>query len=106
VHIFERFEKARRDRHGAVYPSAAFLKAFENQHPAANINAGRRQGQRLGNTAPGVRQRFAEGPDFARRILRGADEIQPFGWRQVLALARAVVNLHQPRSRSGCSRVI
>ena len=40
MHRFQRFEECRRYGHGAVYSLAAFLQAFENEDPAANVDAG------------------------------------------------------------------
>ena len=68
---FQRFEKGRWHRHGAVDSLAAFLEALKNEDAGTDVHTGCRQGQRLGDAATGMRQRRTERPNSERGILGG-----------------------------------
>ena len=106
VHHVERFEQGRGHGHGAIDAGAALLQALEHQHAGGEIDAigGEREG--LGEPAPGIGQRHAEGPHLAVGELGLAQEGVALAGGEVFPRAVGGVQLHPDlgRGRGGVLR--
>jgi len=94
MHHVERAEQGRRHRHGPEHAGAALLQALYGQHAGGQVDAIGGQRQRLGQPAPGVSERHAQGPHLAVGQLGLAQEGVALAGGEVFARAACRVQPH------------